>query len=421
MASLVVPRAGFLQATGGRWDPYRLIDPSGEVVGPAAVYLRDLQAAGRTAATQRSYGMDLLRWFRFCWAIGVPWEQATRSEARDFCRWIQIAAKPARPGRRTERDGAIGDTAAEMAVTAPVRRAANRVTGKPAPGGGYAASTAAHCESVLRQFYDFHLEAGSGPMVNPFPLGRGRRGGRASAHHNPMDAYRDQRSGLFRPRLVQRMPRSIPDERFSELFTQLTSHRDRALVAFWVSTGARAAELLGANAGDTDAGQQLITVIRKGTRLMQQLPASPDAFVWLRLYQAQMQGLVPGGLDQPLWWTLRRPFRPLTYHAAHRMFTRASAVLGANWTLHDLRHTAASRMARDPAMPLTDVQWVLGHARLSTTQKYVTPLPGDVIASVAAFHARRAAPHVMPEDGDRDVLSSGYRPESLKILFGDLT
>jgi integrase len=306
-------------------------------------------------------------------------------------------------------------------VTAPARRAANRVTGKPAPGGRYAASTAAHCESVLRQFYDFHLEAGSGPMVNPFPLDRRRSGGRAGGHHNPMDAHRDERSGLFRPRLAQRIRRAIPDERFSELFAQLGSHRDRALVALWVSTGARAAELLGATAGDADAGQQLITVIRKGTRLMQQLPASLDAFVWLRLYQAQMQGLVPGGLDQPLWWTLRRPFRPLTYHAAHRMFTRASAVLGANWTLHDLRHTAAWRMARDPAMPLTDVQWVLGHARLSTTQKYVTPLPGEVIASVAAFHARRSGPQAVADGSGRDVLPSGYRPESLKVLFGDVT
>jgi hypothetical protein len=98
---------------------------------------------------------------------------------------------------------------------------------------------------VLRRFYDFHLEAGSGPMVNPFPLDRGRRGGRAGAHHNPMAARRDERSGLFRPRLAQRIPRSIPDERFSELFARLTSHRDRALVALWVSTGARAAELLG--------------------------------------------------------------------------------------------------------------------------------------------------------------------------------
>jgi integrase len=422
MAGLVVLPAGFLQATGGPWDPYRLIDPSGEVVEPVAVYLRDLQAAGRSASTQRSYGMDLLRWFRFSWAIGVPWDQATRSEARDFCRWIQIAAKPASPRRRTWRNASVGGNPADTAGPAPARRAANPVTGKPGPGRGYAASTAAHCESVLRQFYDFHLVAGSGPMVNPFPLDRRHSGGRAGGHHNPVNAHRDERSGLFRPRLVQRIPRSIPDERFSELFAQLGSHRDRALVALWVSTGARAAELLGATAGDADAGQQLIAVIRKGTRLMQQLPASPDAFVWLRLYQAQMQGLVPGGLDQPLWWTLRRPFRPLTYHAAHRMFTRASAVLGANWTLHDLRHTAAWRMARDPAMPLTDVQWVLGHARLSTTQKYLTPLPGDVIATVAAFHARRSGPQVMPGDGGRDVLpSSGYRPESLRVLFGDGT
>ncbi len=344
MAGLVVPSAGFLQATADPWDRYRLVDPSGEVVGPVAVYLRDLQAAGRTAATQRPYGMDLLRWFRFCWAIGAPWDQVTRSEARDFCRWIQIAAKPVSPHWREQRGAAGGPAAGDIAVNPSARRTANPVTGKLAPGGRYAASTAAHCESVLRQFYDFHLEAGSGPMVNPFPLGRGRRGGRAGAHHNPMDAHRDERSGLFRPRLVQRIPRGIPDEKFSELFAGLSCHRDRALVAFWVSTGARAAELLAATAGDADAGQQLITVIRKGTRLMQQLPASPDAFVWLRLYQAQMQGLVPGGLDQPLWWTLRRPFRPLTYHAAHRMFTRASAVLGANWTLHDLRHTAASRM-----------------------------------------------------------------------------
>ena len=51
---------------------------------------------------------------------------------------------------------------------------------------------------------------------------------------------------------------------------------------------------------DAGPGQQLIAVIRKGTRHLQQLPASPDAFVWLRLYQAQMHGLVPAGPDDPL-------------------------------------------------------------------------------------------------------------------------
>jgi hypothetical protein len=89
--------------------------------------------------------------------------------------------------------------------------------------------------------------------------------------------------------------------------------------------------------GDVDAGQ-LITVVRKGSRRMQQLPASPDAFVWLRLYQAQMDGLVPAGPDDPLWWTLRGPFRQLSYHAVYQLLGRVAGDLGERWSLHDLRH-----------------------------------------------------------------------------------
>lgn len=86
-----------------------------------------------------------------------------------------------------------------------------------------------------------------------------------------------------------------------------------------------------------------------------------------------MAELIPAGRRQPLWWTLRRPVRPLTYHAVHRMFERANQKAGTTATLHALRHTAAYRMAEDPALPLTDVQFVLGHALLTTTQIYLTP------------------------------------------------
>ncbi len=215
--------------------------------------------------------------------------------------------------------------------------------------------------------------------------------------------------------MPRRIPRQIPDARFDELFARLGSHRDRALVAFWISTGARASELLGVLRGGADPGQQLITVVRKGSRELQQLPASPDAFVWLRLYQQQVHGLVPARADDPLWWTLRRPFRPLTYHAARAMFVRANKTLGANWSLHDLRHCAAYRLARDPQMPITDVQWVLGHAHLSTTQLYVTPTAEDVIEGVLAHHQRRATAKTAPP---RQPPPLRYRPESLNVLFG---
>jgi len=398
LGALVVTGGGALVETGDVWEPYRLVDPGGCRVQAVAEFLRELQAAGRPATTQRSYGMALLRWFRFLWSVRVPWNEATRAEARDFFRWVQIAGQPARPHWRS-----AGAAAAQAGAAIPLPG--------PVAGKRYAPSTTAHCETVLRTFYAYHLEAGTGPLVNPFPLARA---GRANAHHNPMEPFGRQRSGLFRPRQARRIPRQIPDQVFNELFAGLGSNRDRALVAFWVSAAARASELLGVLCSGADPGQQLITVIRKGSRAMQQLPASPDAFVWLRLYQQQVHGLVPAGPDDPLWWTLRRPFRPLGYHAARAMFVRANTALGTGWSLHDLRHTAAYRLARDPQMPITDVQWVLGHASLSTTQLYVTPTAEDVIQSTLAHHRREAGPEPARPAG----AGLRYRPESLDVLFG---
>ena len=82
LAALVVPRAGSLEHPEDPWEPYRLRDPAGAVVGPVAAWLRDLQASARPETTLRAYATALLRWFRFLWAIGVPWDQATRAEAR---------------------------------------------------------------------------------------------------------------------------------------------------------------------------------------------------------------------------------------------------------------------------------------------------------------------------------------------------
>jgi integrase len=393
LAALAVPLTGSLEQTGDPWLPFRLIDPAGVPVEAVSVFFADLQATGRSAATVRSYGMDLLRWFRFLWAVRVRWDRATRAEARDFSRWMLVAGKPSRPHWR----------------------GAGEAAGLQSTGEAYAPSVRAHSETVLRSFYGFHLDAGSGPLVNPFPLDRSRRGRRAHAHHNPMEPHRDERTGLYRPKVPTRIPRSVTDAEFNEIFARLPSHRDRALVAFYISTGARASELLSATQGGVDPGRQLIAVTRKGSRVVQELPASTDAFVWLRLYQLEMDGLIPKGRRQPLWWTSRQPVRPLTYHAAHRMFERAGAAAGSRATLHALRHTAAYRMAEDPALPLTDVQLVLGHALLTTTQLYLNPRKEDVIRRVLAHHAeqtRKAA------DRTASPPAPGYRPETLAVLFG---
>ncbi|HTX93847.1 MAG TPA: hypothetical protein VME67_02790 [Mycobacterium sp.] len=141
LAGLVVPRRGSLEATGDLFQPYRLVDGDGAVVAPVAGFFAELAACGRPATTQRSYGMDLLRWFRFLWALGVGWDQATRVEARDFCRWLQVAVKPTRPHWRHPDDDLARSG---RSCPAPV----NAVTGKAGRGEHYEASTVAHCVLV---------------------------------------------------------------------------------------------------------------------------------------------------------------------------------------------------------------------------------------------------------------------------------
>src|SRR6266498_3562974 len=77
-------------------------------------------------------------------------------------------------------------------------------------------------------------------------------------------------------------------------------------------------------------------------------------------------------------------------------------------------HCAAARMVRDPQLTLTDVQWVLGHAHLSTTQTYLTPSKDEVIAGVLAHHARQARRRNEPPSPP----APGYDPQSLRVLFG---
>ncbi|MEV5010652.1 site-specific integrase [Streptomyces sp. NPDC055692] len=92
------------------------------------MFFQELLAAGKAAATVRSYGMDLLRWWRFLHAVQVPWDRATRVDARDFSCWIQLTVKPRATAARRPA-GSVG--------------APNPVTGKTTPGSGYAPSTVA--------------------------------------------------------------------------------------------------------------------------------------------------------------------------------------------------------------------------------------------------------------------------------------
>jgi len=73
LAALVVPLTGSVQDTGDVFVPWRLADAAGTAVEPVSAFLAELQASGWSEATLKSYCKALLRWFRFLWAVSVPW------------------------------------------------------------------------------------------------------------------------------------------------------------------------------------------------------------------------------------------------------------------------------------------------------------------------------------------------------------
>jgi integrase len=400
-----LPRWGRVVETAGV-VPWLVVDEDGAPVEAVRRFLRDFVARGNSIGSVRSYAFDLLRWWRWLQAVDVEWDRATSEHVREFVLWFQRASKP-REHARTSSAATAGTI--------------NPITCKAHLGDGYEPRTVRHSNAVLRSFYEFWIEMGQGPLVNPVPLAR--RGARPNAHHNFMEPFRSEGRLRYNPKVPKRKPREIPDRQWTSLFAAMHSNRDRAILSLGVGSAARASEVLGLRGLDIDWGEQLVRVVRKGTRAEQWLPAGPEAFIWLRLYLAEIGEAEVTG---PIWWTLRRRDRgrglerqALNYDALRAVFRRANALLGTNWSMHDLRHTAALRMSRDESLSMRDVQTILGHSHLSTTAEVYLVEDEDhvirrVIGHLESLRERAGAPAA------EQASMVGYDAADLATLLGEL-
>lgn len=385
-----VPRVGSVVAgSGRRVPPFVVLDGDGVEVEPVDGYLRDLALSDMSSSTGRSYAYDLLRWWRLLTAVEVRWDQATEAEVALLVGWLRAAGNPQR--RRATGSDPAGSV--------------NLRTGKPSLRAGYAPRTINHSLSVISGFYEFHGRYGRGPVVNPVPGSAARR--QALAHRSPLEEQPVVPRARLRQKVIQQAPRAIPDALWDELFGVMRHDRDRALLLFYVSSGARASELLKLTLADVDWAGLRIWVVSKGTRLREAVPADPQAFVYLARYLDGLEALPADGV--PVWQTLRGEARPVTYWAMRRVVQRANERLGTNWTLHDLRHTAATRMAGDPALSLTEVQRIMRHAHADTTGVYTRVRVEDVFDKLQQHYHRPRVETTYP---------AGYDPEDVAVVFG---
>ena len=148
--------------------------------------------------------------------------------------------------------------------------------------------------------------------------------------------------------------------------------RDLALLEMLYGCGLRVGELVGLNVADLDLRDGLVRVRGKGKK--ERLgPLGSKAVAALEQYLAARTSAVPGvgsGDSQPALF-LNQTGSRLTARSVARIVKRYALLLGGDTGLHphSFRHAFATHLLSDGA-DLRAIQELLGHARLSTTQKY---------------------------------------------------
>ncbi len=180
------------------------------------------------------------------------------------------------------------------------------------------------------------------------------------------------------PKLEQHLPKFLTVDEVFHLLAETSGQtvldlRDRAILELFYSGGLRVAELVGLNLDDLDLAGRLAKVRGKGGKERLVMIGTP-AYHALNLYlHVRRELLTP---DSP---SSGRDAVFLNYRGG-RLTTRSVARLVEKWALkaglgqplspHGLRHTFATHLLEGQA-DLRAVQEMLGHAQLSTTQKYL--------------------------------------------------
>ena len=159
--------------------------------------------------------------------------------------------------------------------------------------------------------------------------------------------------------------------------------RDRAIFEILYGCGLRISELAGLTLEDVDRAEGWLRVRGKG-RKERQVPLPGKAAEALERYLADR----PVVRDQPAVFLNHRSGR-LTDRGIRGIVKLYATLLAGDPSLHphSLRHAYATHLLADGA-DLRAIQELLGHARLSTTQKYTQVSLTDLMAVYDKAHPK---------------------------------
>lgn len=176
------------------------------------------------------------------------------------------------------------------------------------------------------------------------------------------------------PKIPKKVPKFLTvDEVFSLLAApkgaSVLDLRDKAILELFYASGIRLSELVGLNVENLDMEQGLVRVLGKGNK-ERVVPMGKKAVEALKVYQEKRKVLLDGNLEEKGLF-LNKSGGRLSARAVERMIDKYLKVSGLQKkvTPHILRHTFATHLLNNGA-DMRGIQELLGHASLSTTQRY---------------------------------------------------
>ena len=137
----------------------------------------------------------------------------------------------------------------------------------------------------------------------------------------------------------------------------------KPIVITALQTGMRKSEILNLKWNNIDFEQGFIELLETKSGKSRQIPISKTLLVTLRAMRNDNEYVFINPQTQKPYTTVQKAFSSILKKAKIE-----------NFRFHDLRHTVATRLATK-GIELTVVQEILGHSKITTTQRYAHPVP----------------------------------------------
>ena len=202
----------------------------------------------------------------------------------------------------------------------------------------------------------------------------------------------DPTATLSAPRRSRKLPQVLTRGEVEKLLSQprgtdASALRDRALLELMYASGLRASEAIGLELGDVDPEERVLRARGKGSK-ERIVPIGQAALRALAVYLDRGRPeLVKDRPEVHLFVNFRGG--QLTRQGLYKIVRRhaLSAGLADRMSPHTLRHTFATHLLGEGA-DLRLIQELLGHSRLSTTQRYTHVSPEHLMKVYDSTHPR---------------------------------